>query len=132
MAGKFECYRLLLPKLRQTYWIATDEHRYLVKFEADGLIGVLDTIRANKPGEMVEYHDDTLGFSMAAPAKWYFVKKEYEHRDADDPAGRNVHTVHESQMPRSRLPAGKPHTRLGRTCQRESMAPGRRSAAQDQ
>ena len=84
-AGKFECYRLLLPKLRQTYWISTDEHRYPVKFEADGVIGVLDTIRANKPGEMIEYRDDTLGFSMAAPAKWYFVKKDYQHQDADDP-----------------------------------------------
>ncbi len=89
-AGKFECYRLLMPKLNQTYWISTDEHRYLVKFEGDGVIGVLDTIRVNKPGEMVEYRDDKLGFSMAAPSDWYFVKQEYQHQDADDPEVYNL------------------------------------------
>jgi hypothetical protein len=63
-----------LPKLQQTIWISTDEHRYPVKFEGGGIIGVLDTIRVNKPGEMVEYRDDKLGFSMAAPSEWYFVE----------------------------------------------------------
>ena len=80
-AGKFECYHLLLPKLQETYWISTDEHRYLVKFEGGGIIGVLDTIRVNKPGEMVNYRNNELGFSMAAPSEWYFVKW---NQDGDD------------------------------------------------
>jgi hypothetical protein len=75
-AGTFECYRLLVLKLQQTFWISTDEHRYLVKFEAGGVSAVLDTIRVNKPGEVVEYRDDELGFSMAAPSEWYFVERE--------------------------------------------------------
>jgi len=75
-AGTFECYRLLVLKLQQIFWISTDEHRYLVKFEAGGVSAVLDTIRVNIPGEMVEYRDDTLGFSMAAPSEWYFVERE--------------------------------------------------------
>jgi len=83
-AGKFECYRLLLPKLNQTYWISTDEHRYLVKFEADGVTGLLNTIRVNKPGKIVEYRNDELGFSVAAPSEWYFVEGQTQANDDED------------------------------------------------
>lgn len=72
-AGKFECYKLLVKPVQQTFWISTDAHRYPVKFEAGGIYGVLQSIRRVKPGDMVEYGDKELGFSLSAPADWYFI-----------------------------------------------------------
>lgn len=72
-AGKFECYKLLVKPVQQTFWISTDAHRYVVKFEAGGVTGVLQSIRQVKPGDMVKYGDDKLGFSLSAPADWYFI-----------------------------------------------------------
>lgn len=77
-AGEFECYRLFMPKLQQTYWISTDEHRYPIKFEADGVVGVLAAVRVNRPGEKIEYRNDEFGYSLATPSDWYFVKWEQE------------------------------------------------------
>jgi hypothetical protein len=86
-AGTFECYRVEFPELQQTYWISADAHRYPVKFEADGLVGSLDTIRVNEPGKVIEYRDKEFGFSVAAPADWYLIKKEDrdENANSDDP-----------------------------------------------
>jgi hypothetical protein len=97
--GKFECYRLLLPKLQQTYWISTDEHRYPVKFEGDGLFGVLETIRINEPGKMVEYRDDKLGFSLSTPSNWYFVDGE----TPDDDEEKTYHLLDPEAVAMSKL-----------------------------
>jgi len=83
-AGKFECYKLLVKPVQQTFWISTDAHRYAVKFEAGGVTGVLQSIRQVKPGDMVGYGDRELGFSLSAPADWYLIHdkasaKEPEH-----------------------------------------------------
>jgi hypothetical protein len=72
-AGKFECYKLLVKPVQQTFWISTDAHRYVVKFEAGGVTGVLQSIRQVKPDATVEYADKDLGFSLSAPADWYFI-----------------------------------------------------------
>ena len=75
-AGEFDCYKVHLPLVQQTFWYGTDEHRYLVKFEAGGIVVELDSIRTNEPGALVEYQDDQFGFTVAAPTEWYFVKHE--------------------------------------------------------
>jgi hypothetical protein len=75
-AGKFECYRLLVKPVHQAFWISADEHRYLAKIEAGGVVMELASIRHNKPGEPVEYRNDELGFSLAAPTEWYLVQSE--------------------------------------------------------
>ena len=72
-AGKFECYKLLVKQVQQTFWISTDANRYVVKFEAGGVIGVLQSIRQVKPDATVDYADKDLGFSLSAPADWYFI-----------------------------------------------------------
>lgn len=72
-AGKFECYKLFVKPVQQTFWISADAHRYAVKFEAGGVTGVLQSIRQVKPDATVEYSDKDLGFSLSAPADWYFI-----------------------------------------------------------
>lgn len=82
-AGKFECYRLFLKPVQQTFWISTDANRYVVKFEAGGVNGVLQSIRKVKAGAKVDYSDEKLGFSLSAPADWYFIPSK---RDEDTPS----------------------------------------------
>jgi len=72
-AGKFDCYKLLVKPVQQTFWISSDAHRYIVKFEAGGIAGVLQSIRQVKPGETVGYDDPKLGFSLSTPADWYVL-----------------------------------------------------------
>ncbi len=72
-AGTFECYKLLLDVVQQTFWISTDAHRYVVKFEAGGVIGLLQSIRQVKPGDTITESDKEAGFTVTAPADWHFV-----------------------------------------------------------
>ena len=46
-AGTFACFKLK-PFAGQTYWYSTDPHRYLVKFEASGVVAELSTVRHRK------------------------------------------------------------------------------------
>lgn len=75
------------------------EHRYAVKFEAGGVNGVLQSIRQVKPGDMLEYGDQDLGFSLSAPADWYFIHdkasaKPHEHvATVVDPGSESVTAI---------------------------------------
>ncbi|HYW78686.1 MAG TPA: tetratricopeptide repeat protein [Thermoguttaceae bacterium] len=71
-AGKFECYKLELTQLHQTFWISTDENRYVVKFEAGGVYAELTDIGQSKPGEPIEYHSEAYGITLSAPSGWNF------------------------------------------------------------
>lgn len=77
-AGKFDCYQLLIKPLAQTFWISDDAHRYLVKFEGGGAIGVLATIAQRKPDEELHYRNEKAGIAITAPAGWmvYFRAKD--------------------------------------------------------
>ena len=72
-AGEFECYKLLVKPVQQTFWISTDPHRYVVQFEAGGVTAVLQSVRQVSPGEIVKHGDDKLGYSLEAPADWYLI-----------------------------------------------------------
>jgi hypothetical protein len=72
-AGEFECYKLLVKPVQQSFWISADAHRYVIKFVAGGVTGVLQSVRQVQPGAMLEQSDDALGFSLSAPADWYFI-----------------------------------------------------------
>ncbi len=50
-AGKFECFKIHLGLVNQTFWYATDPHRYLVKFDANSVLAELTSIGQIKPGE---------------------------------------------------------------------------------
>ncbi len=70
-AGQFECYKLDL-NIGQTFWISTDAKRYPVKFEAGGVSVELSAIQPLDPNK---YQDNEFGFSLEAPAGWYFYKE---------------------------------------------------------
>jgi hypothetical protein len=69
-AGKFDCFRVHLGLVNQTFWFSDDSHRYLVKFEAAPLTAQLTSITQRRPGEAVSFHDGETGVSFTAPADW--------------------------------------------------------------
>ena len=74
-AGSFECYRvnLKLGAITQTFWFSTDAPRYLVKYEANSVVGELEAIERWEPDRPVEYTDSKRGYSLRAPAGWELV-----------------------------------------------------------
>jgi hypothetical protein len=75
-AGTFDCYKVELGTINQTFWYSTDAHHYLVKFEGGGVIGALASVTQRKAGEPVQYQDPTFGFSLTAPADWMFFRTD--------------------------------------------------------
>jgi hypothetical protein len=68
-AGAFDCYKVELS-LHQTFWYSTDAHRYLVKFEAGGVVAELTEVKQQALGQPVRYADAVL--SLSAPPDWMF------------------------------------------------------------
>jgi len=75
-AGSFDCFKVELSTIRQTFWYSTDAHHYLVKFEAGGVIAGLAAVTQHKAGEPLHYQDPAFGFSLAAPADWMFYRAD--------------------------------------------------------
>ena len=75
-AGTFDCFKVELSKVRQTFWYSTDAHHYLVKFEGGGAVGVLAAVTQRKAGEPLRYQDPALGFSLMAPGDWMFHRAD--------------------------------------------------------
>lgn len=75
-AGTFDSYKVELSPVGQTFWWSTDEHHYLVKFEAGGVIAELSQVSQHKAGEPVQYRDAKYGFSLTAPADWVFFRAD--------------------------------------------------------
>jgi hypothetical protein len=67
-AGTFECYKLELAVVGQTFWVSTDEHRYVVRFAAGGVTAELAKIEQLKPGQQDKVSGDD--FSLTLPAGW--------------------------------------------------------------
>ena len=68
-AGKFNCFKVLLPMpINQTFWISDDEHHYPVKINANGVVMPLVKIERLKPGETRRYSD--AEFALALPLGW--------------------------------------------------------------
>ena len=67
-AGTFECYKLELSLVGQTFWISTDEHRYVVRFAAGGVTADLAKIDQRKPDETEPIHGDEYSFML--PTGW--------------------------------------------------------------
>lgn len=66
-AGKFECFKLVL-NIGQTFWISTDEHRYVVKFEASGVVAELARISSVEPGKSTTFTGNGIGLTL--PERW--------------------------------------------------------------
>ena len=88
-AGSFECYKVLLLPVNQTFWHTTDAHHYLVKFEAGGVSAELERLGRNVPGEVRPYRNDAFGLSLDLPAGWYYLDESI----ADEKPVRMVHLI---------------------------------------
>ena len=75
-AGEFDCYQVELSPVNQTFYYSADEHRYLVKFEAGGVVAELARVTQRKAGEPVAYQDPEFGFTLTAPAEWVFFRAD--------------------------------------------------------
>lgn len=91
-AGKFECYKVVLDLghgMKQSLWFTADEHRYLVKLDAEGVVGELISIGNPGAEQPNDFRDPKLGFTMSAPAGWFF----YQRAGEDDPGETTVHLI---------------------------------------
>ena len=76
-AGKFDCFRVHLGLVNQTFWYSADSHRYLVKFEAGPITAQLTSVTQRHPGEPVAFHDDETGASFTAPGDWVVWRAQH-------------------------------------------------------
>lgn len=67
-AGTFECFRLELGLVNQTFWISNDEHRYIARFAAGGVSAELARVWHVEPGQGEKFDGD--GFSVTLPVGW--------------------------------------------------------------
>ena len=67
-AGSFKCFKIVLGLIGQTFWISTDEHRYVVRFAAGGVTADLTKIDQLKPGEAEQVKGES--YSLTLPAGW--------------------------------------------------------------
>jgi hypothetical protein len=75
-AGTFDCYKVELSPVNQTFWYSTDAHHYPVKFEAGGVAAELSQVTQRKSGAPVQYQDPGYNFSLTAPADYIFFRAD--------------------------------------------------------
>ncbi|HEU0138570.1 MAG TPA: DUF3108 domain-containing protein [Bryobacteraceae bacterium] len=68
-AGRFRAYKLELNPIKQTFWIASDANRYMVKFEGNGVVAELASVR-RPDSSPAQYVDSKLGYTLTAPSRW--------------------------------------------------------------
>lgn len=77
-AGTFECYKLVLD-IGQTFWISTDQHRYLVRFDAGGVIAELTQIAQRGAAEPRPV--SVNGLSLTLPEGWHTYQPSSAKKD---------------------------------------------------
>jgi hypothetical protein len=76
-AGKFPSLKVLLPMpINQSFWFSTDEHRYITKMDAGGVLMPLTEVENFRPGEAKNYKNADLGFSLKLPPNWYAYRNK--------------------------------------------------------
>ncbi len=76
--GKFRCYKVELPEVHQTLWIAVDGARPMVKMEAMGASVELVKTQRMDMGPVI-YQDPKFSLSFAAPRGWIVVPDSDDH-----------------------------------------------------
>jgi hypothetical protein len=78
-AGRFECFRVETRVgrggMQAVLWYTTDEHRYLVGFDEWVVQGRLRALGRRSRDETAQYQSSRFGFSLSAPAGWYFYNR---------------------------------------------------------
>lgn len=80
-AGTYECFKMKLgiyygqqKTLEHTLWFSTDEHRYLVKYDAESAVMELTRVGTRSNAKPATFEDNESGISLTAPAGWDFYK----------------------------------------------------------
>jgi hypothetical protein len=79
-AGKFHCFRVDLSNVNQTFWIAAEPSRPVVKFDAE-VVAELVSIRKVDRHSPVNYQDARVGISFTAPPGWMVRPEEATAKD---------------------------------------------------
>jgi hypothetical protein len=74
-AGTFECYKLALS-IGQTFYVSTDEHRYVVRFVAGGVTADLTKVWQADPEKGETVSGD--GFSLTLPPNWLAYQQQQD------------------------------------------------------
>ena len=70
-AGKFHCYKFQFEGINQTFWVAMDAPRPIVKFEIGAAVSVeLASMRRVDPLTPVAYRDAKTGLAVTAAPGW--------------------------------------------------------------
>lgn len=77
-AGSFECFRLDL-NIGQTFWISTDEHRYIVQFRGGGVTARLSEIRESPFNDSTKVEKPS--FSLTLPPNWFAYTPSGKEQD---------------------------------------------------
>ncbi len=75
-AGEWECFKVELIPLAQTYWISTDAKRAVVKIKLGGVTADLIAIEQRLPGVPVTFKDAAMGVTVTAPEDWLIHKQD--------------------------------------------------------
>ncbi len=76
-AGKFPSLKVLLPMpINQTLWFSADEHRYITKIDAGGVLMPLTEVEIFSPGKAKTYKNADLGLSLKLPPNWYAYRNK--------------------------------------------------------
>jgi hypothetical protein len=69
-AGTFDCFKVNLSLVKQTFWYSIDPRRYVVKFEGGGVVAELSSVKTRDPNALVQFQGTT--FTVSAPPDWMF------------------------------------------------------------
>jgi hypothetical protein len=73
-AGRFQCYKVQITPLKQTFWIAATGARHLVKFDGNSVVGELTSVEQLGSGSRASFKDEQLGFSVSASRGWFIER----------------------------------------------------------
>lgn len=80
-AGKFHCYKVELPEIRQTFWISVDGARQVVKMETMGVTIELVSVHRVDSTAPVPYQDAKIGLSFTASPGWIVRPEQPSEKD---------------------------------------------------
>ena len=98
-AGSFECFRLELS-IGQTFWISTDEHRYIVQFRGGGVTAGLSEIRESPFDKSTEVEEPN--FSVTLPPDWF----AYTPSGKEDDPSPTTSIIDPESISNTRIEAG--------------------------
>src|ERR1035437_7824831 len=89
IAGKFNCYRVTMPVIGQTFWIGVESARPLVKFQAGNVEAELVKVWTTNVLESVLTFATAAGWSNTSSASWMWHGSERttQIRSPDPPSG---------------------------------------------